>query len=104
MDSSSQDSLTGYASVCTANVITPALNNTATGNVFDLTYEQHIFHFNRDLRITLTMSNLFLPIEILEAIIEDLSSEYKDEGPSRLKPTELLPRWYLIPLLRVCKP
>lgn len=49
------------------------------------------------------MSNSSLPIEVLEIIIEDLISEYKEEDSSQLELVKLLPRWYLTPLLRVCK-
>lgn len=44
------------------------------------------------------MSDSSLPVETLEVIIEDFISEY-----TRGTEFKFLPRWYLVPLLRVCK-
>lgn len=46
----------------------------------------------------MTDSDTSLPVEILEAICEDLVWEY-----TRNRTYEFLPRWYLLPLLSVCK-
>lgn len=43
------------------------------------------------------------PAEILEGVIESLISEYPDAGRSNADASTFLPRWYLTPLLRVCK-
>lgn len=45
------------------------------------------------------MNNSSLPIEILESIIDDFILEYAYIARVRA----FLPRWYLIPLLRVCR-
>lgn len=51
-----------------------------------------------------TMIHL-VPYEIWDIIIHNVVSEYTDTtlGGNALKSTVLLPRWYLVPLLRVCK-
>lgn len=48
---------------------------------------------------------IHLPYEIWDIIIYNVVSEYTDTtlGRNALKSTVLLPRWYLVPLLRVCK-
>lgn len=48
---------------------------------------------------------IHLPYEIWDIIIHNVVSEYTDTtlGGNALKSTVLLPRWYLVPLLRVCK-
>lgn len=43
------------------------------------------------------------PVEILEEIVECLMSEYPDPERSNSDASTFLPRWYLTPLLRVCK-
>lgn len=43
------------------------------------------------------------PVEILEEILECLMSDYPDPGRSNSDASTFLPRWYLTPLLRVCK-
>lgn len=45
------------------------------------------------------MTDSSLPVEILEFICEELIMEYTNEGGEEM----LLPRWYLLPLLLVCK-
>lgn len=46
------------------------------------------------------MDNSSLPFEVIENIIKDLILEYRVKDG---EPTKFLPRWYLVPLLRVSK-
>lgn len=49
------------------------------------------------------MTDSSLPFETVEAIIEDFLLEYKVTGQESARSIRFLPRWYLVPLLRVCK-
>lgn len=47
------------------------------------------------------MSNVSLPVEILEDIMDTFASQYSDMN--EMGDYKYLPRWYLAPLLRICK-
>lgn len=49
------------------------------------------------------MTDSSLPFETVEAIIDDFLLEYKVTGQESASSIRFLPRWYLVPLLRVCK-
>lgn len=46
----------------------------------------------------MTDANSSLPVEILEVICEELILEYPKDARY-----DFLPRWFLLPLLRVCR-
>lgn len=47
------------------------------------------------------MSNVSLPVDILEDIMDTFASQYSDMN--EMGDYKYLPRWYLAPLLRICK-
>lgn len=49
------------------------------------------------------MTDSSLPFETVEAIIDDFLLEYKVTGQESASSIRFLPRWYLVPLLLVCK-
>lgn len=49
------------------------------------------------------MYDFFLPTETLEIIIEEVMSDYEDTRPKHPWQIKFIPRWYLLPILRVSK-
>lgn len=49
------------------------------------------------------MYDFFLPTETLEIIIEEVMSDYEDTRPKHPLQIKFIPRWYLLPILRVSK-
>lgn len=49
------------------------------------------------------MYDFFLPTETLEIIIKEVMSDYEDTRPKHPLQIKFIPRWYLLPILRVSK-